>query len=148
MTNKHRGRRGKGKGPRDNSSQPVEPPTQSPQDTSYLAQATSLVQTTAHMKNAIMLPQQSLSFMQIFLNAAIASVLYSRGLLRHNSTAFLDRCVADLLGESGPVTYDGLLQLDTQATAMKSQAFKILRNGQGDKADKILELLVRIHSIA
>jgi HORMA domain len=142
-----RGRRGHGKGKKKDASQ-LEMPPQSPQDIDHLAQATSLMQTTADVMCATILPQQSLSFVQIFLNAAIASVLYTRELLKRDSTAFSDRCVTDLQGEPGPVTYDELLQLNTQAANAKSQAFKILVKGQSDKADKILVLLVRIQSTA
>jgi len=147
MADNKRGRRGHGKGKKKDASQPVVPP-QSPQDIGYLTHATSLIQITADMMYATILPQQSLAFVQIFLNAAIASVLYTRELLNRDSAAFSDRCVTDLLGESGPVTYDDLLQLNTQAANAKSQPFKILVKGQSDKADKILVLLVRIHSIA
>jgi HORMA domain len=143
------GRRGHGHGhgKKKDGSQPVVPP-RSAQEIGYLAHATSLIQTTADMMYATISPQQSLSFVQIFLNAAIASVLYTRELLKHDSTAFSDRCVTDLQGESGPVTYDDLLQLSTQTANAKSQAFKILVKGQSNKADKILVLLVRIHSTA
>lgn len=103
-------------------------------------QLTSAVQTTP------MLREQSLSFVEIFLNAAIATVLYSRELFKHNSSVFAERCVADLLDDLyGPVTYEDFLDLRSQARQTKSQVFKILLKGKSQKADKILTLLVRFH---
>lgn len=96
------------------------------------------------MQTTAILPEQSLSFVEIFLNAAIASVLYTRELLKHDSTVFSERCVADLLSVLGPVTYHHFLDLNTQAGQTKSQVFKILLKGHSQKADKILTLLVRI----
>lgn len=99
-------------------------------------QLTSAVQTTP------MLREQSLSFVEIFLNAAIATVLYSRELFKHNSSVFAERCVADLLDDLyGPVTYEDFLDLRSQARQTKSQVFKILLKGKSQKADKILTLL-------
>jgi HORMA domain len=100
------------------------------------------------MQTVAILPEQSLSFVEIFLNAVIASVLYTRELIKHDSSVFADRCIADLLGVSGPVTYQELLDLNTQAGRSKSQAFKILLKGRSRRADKILTLLVRIRAPA
>lgn len=100
------------------------------------------------MQTTAILPEQSLSFVQIFLNAAVASVLYTRELLKHDSVVFSDRCIADLLGASGPVTYTDFSALDTQSVHSNSQAFKILVKGRSQKADRILTLLVSVHSPA
>lgn len=136
-------RRGKGKGKAKATQQPLAPPPPPTPETS-LVQATA----TAAMQTGAILPQQSLSFVQIFLNAAIASVLYTRELLKHDSSVFSERCVADLLGASGPLTYEGLLELNTQPGNAKSQVFKILVKGKSEKADRIIGLLVRIGSPA
>lgn len=107
------------------------------------SQMTSHEQEAGVMQTTAILPEQSLSFVQIFLHGAIASVLYTRGLLRHDHPVFSDRCVADLLGADGPVTYKEFLHLNTQAGQMKSQAFKILVKGQSVRANTVLSLLVR-----
>lgn len=112
-----------------------------------LSPQTSHHQETAAVQTTTILPAQSLSFVEIFLNAAIASILYTRQLLKHDSAGFSDRCVADLLGWLGPVTYTDFLCLDSQAGYAKSQPFKILVKGKSQRADKILTLLVRVHSL-
>ena len=100
------------------------------------------------MQTTAILPEQSLSLVQIFLNAAVASILYQRELLKHDSPVFSDRCVTDLSGGSGPATYEDFLNLHTQAEDAKSQVFKILVKGHSQRADKIVTLLVRISSLA
>lgn len=93
-------------------------------------------------------PDQSLSLVEIFLHSAIASVLFSRELIRHGSPAYSTRCVADLLDASGPVTYKKLLKPNTLTGSDDSQTFKILVKGRSEKADKILKLLVCVYSLA
>ncbi len=97
-----------------------------------------------HMQTTAIRPEQSLSLVEIFLNGAIASVLFSRQLLKHSSPAYSTRCVADLLDASGTVTYKSLLEPNTVAGAAgnTSQIFKVLIQGRSEKADKILTLLV------
>ncbi len=88
-------------------------------------------------------PEQSLSLVEIFLHGAIASVLFSRELIRHGSPAYSTRCIADLSDASGPVTYKSLLKPNTLAGSdNNSQVFKVLIKGRSEKADKILALLV------
>lgn len=117
-------------------------------DALRLSERGAYEQEAAAMHTSAILPEQSLSFVKIFLNAAIASVLYSRELFKHDSSVFSQRCVADLLDPSGPVTYKDFLVLNTQAGLVKSQIFKILVKGESQRADKILTLLVRIRSPA
>lgn len=115
--------------------------TTMPHVTDTSSQEISVIQTTP------MLDEQSLSFVEIFLNAAIATVLYSRELFKHDSSVFAERCVADLLDDvCGPVTYKDFLNVKSQAGQIKSQIFKILLKGKGQKADRILSLLVRLSS--
>ena len=100
------------------------------------------------MQTTAILPEQSLSFVEIFLNAAIASVLYTRELFQHDSSVFSERCVSDLLDVSGPVSYEDFLVLTTAAGHTNSQVFKILLKGGSERADRILTLLVCIYSPA
>ena len=111
---------------------------------SFYEEEPSPEEEAALMQATLILPEQSLSFVEIFLNAALASVLYTRELLKHDSSVFSERCVADLLGLSGPVTYQDFLGLNTEAGHGKSQVFKILVKGRSQRADRILTLLVRI----
>jgi HORMA domain len=90
--------------------------------------------------------EQSSSLVEIFLNAAIASVLYTRELFKHDCEAFEERCVADLLNVSGPMTYDDFRRLQTPSGHANSQVFKILLRSGDKRADKILDLLVCIRS--
>lgn len=87
---------------------------------------------------------QSLSLVEIFLHGAIASVLYSRELIRHGSPAYSERCVADLFDASGPVTYRNLLERKIPTQHNNSQVFKVLVEGRSEKADRILTLLVGV----
>ena len=104
-------------------------------------------QETPVIQTSPMLREQSLSFVEIFLNAAIATVLYSRELFKHDSSVFAERCVADLLDDvHGPVTYEDFLNVKSQAGQTKSQVFKILLKDKSQKADRILTLLVRLRS--
>ena len=130
-----RRRHGKGKGV-------GQPKVTAQQEESSVEQADEPVQATA------IRTEQSLSLVEIFLHGAIASVLYSRELIRHGSPAYSERCVADLLDASGPVTYETLLKLNTPAGHNNSQVFKVLVKGRSEKADRILTLLVRVCSLA
>lgn len=100
------------------------------------------------LQTSAILPEQSLSLVQIFLNAAIATLLYTRQIIKHSSGVFSQRCVGDLLGVSGPLMYKDFLDLNLQAEDIRSQAFKILIKGRSERADKILTLLVRFRSLA
>lgn len=111
-------------------------------------QETSHEQQDTAMQTTAILPAQSLSLVQIFLNAVIASILYQRGLLKRDSPVFADRYVADLLAESGPATYEDFLDVQTRAEDAKSQLFKILIKGHSKAADKIVTRLVRMSSLA
>ena len=125
-----RRRHGKGRG--------VGQPTVTPQqEESSVEKVPAPIQTTA------IRPEQSLALTEIFLHGAIASVLYSRELIRHGSPAYSERCVADLLDASGPVTYKSLLKPNTLTGSSNSQVFKVLVKGRSEKADRILTLLVR-----
>lgn len=84
---------------------------------------------------------------EIFLNAAIASVLYTRQLLKHDSSVFAQRCVADLLDSPGSISYEDFLSLNTQAGKTRSQSFKMLLKGKSRKADSILALLVGVQCL-
>jgi HORMA domain len=101
----------------------------------------------AALQATAVLPEQSLALVQIFLNAAIASILYSRQILKHDSGVFSERCVADLLSVSGAATYKDFLGLETRAEEIRSQTFKVLVEGRSDRADQILTLLVRFRSL-
>lgn len=126
-----RRRHGKGRG----AGQPRDTPQQ---EESSVEQEYEPMQTTAIRS------EQSLSLVEIFLHGAIASVLYSRELIRHGSPAYSERCVADLFDASGPVTYRNLLQPKIPTENNKSQVFKVLVEGRSEKADRILKLLVRV----
>ncbi len=104
--------------------------------------------TLQKLQTTAILPEQSLSLVQIFLNAAIATLLYTRQIIKHHSGVFSQRCVGDLLGLSGPLSYKDFLDLSTQAEDIRSQAFKILIKGRSQRADQILTLLVRFRSLA
>jgi HORMA domain len=99
------------------------------------------------IQSTAILPEQSLALVEIFLNAAIASVLYTRQLLKHDSTVFAQRCVADLLDSPVPINYEDFLSLNTQAGKTRSQIFKMLLKGQSRRADRILALLVGVQMI-
>jgi HORMA domain len=108
------------------------------------SQSSSNQQDNVAVQMTAILPEQSLAMVKIFLNAAIASILYGRELLKNLSPCFLDRCVADLFRPSGPVNYKDFLSLNSQASEGTSQIFKILVKGRNEQADKVLRLLVCI----
>ncbi|KAF7511943.1 hypothetical protein GJ744_003176 [Endocarpon pusillum] len=123
-----RRRHGKGRGVRQPKATPQ-------QEESSFEQADEPMQTTAIRS------EQSLSLVEIFLHGAIASVLYSRELIRHGSPAYAERRVADLFDASGPVTYRNLLERKIPSEHNNSQVFKVLVQGRSEKADRILTLL-------
>jgi hypothetical protein len=104
-------------------------------------------QENSRISTKAMLPEQSLSLVEIFLNAAIASVLYTRQLLKHDSPVFSQRCVADLLDSPSSRSYRDFLDQSTHAGETRSQVFKILRKGRSRRADRLLTLLVCVHLI-
>lgn len=126
----------------------VRPPVIHPQSLQNRPEQQSALMQVTDIQATAMEPIQSVSFAEIFLNAVIASVLYTRELIKHDSPIFSDRCVADLLDRSGPVNYTKLLQLKAQGGHGNSQVFKILLHGKSQRAEKILTLLVRIYSVS
>ena len=91
--------------------------------------------------------KQSLNLVKIFINASLGCICFSRGLIDETSQAFQNRRVDDLVSTTsttGPTSYESFLSgQNGLSTNEESQQFKILVRGGYQRADRILDLVVR-----
>lgn len=90
--------------------------------------------------------KHSRAFIHIFLNAAIACILYTRRLINWNSPCYLPRNVAQLVPGLGNGVQDVHAFFCSSSchprdNSSESQEFKVLQKGGHRCADSLLELL-------
>lgn len=88
--------------------------------------------------------QKSVALVEIFLNATIACICYSRELLDWQSPCFKKRCVDDIrLNCSANEVYNDFINLDRRIQT-NSQEIRVLVRSQNHHANRIMDMLVRI----
>src|SRR5271156_472729 len=86
---------------------------------------------------------QSLALVEIFVNASLACICYSRELLPYHSRCFQSRFMSDLKSwKSANSDYLAFRDLDAHLQPGVSQEFKFLVRSENECSNQILGLLV------
>ena len=90
-------------------------------------------------------PAQSLTVVKIFTNAAVACICHERQLIPRDSACLRTRYINDLQSEfwkNNSNGYSAFCDGNLVQSAGNSQEFRILKRGEDERADRVLDMIV------
>ena len=90
-------------------------------------------------------PAQSLTVVEVFINAALACICHTRGLIPWDSACFRKRYIDDLQSDFWKTDsngYSAFCDREPVDSAGESQEFRILKRGEDRRADRVLNMIV------